>query len=157
VSIAVPAAGERDRCASPAPIRIPVALALTVIANTSGNLLLSAGMKRVGEIRNWAPDALALTFVRIFTAGTIWFGIAALIVFFVLYLMLLSWADYSYVQPASAAGYALVPLTAFAIFGEPVSSARWAGIFLITVGVGLVGRTPARTTGSPTACEPASA
>jgi len=131
--------------------RIAVVLALTVIANTCGNLLLSAGMKRVGEISNWAPGALALTLWRTFTMGAVWLGIAALIIFFILYLMLLSWADYSYVQPASAAGYALVPLTAFAIFGEPVTVARWAGVLLITIGVGLVGRTPARTT--DTACE----
>jgi drug/metabolite transporter (DMT)-like permease len=136
-----------------AQTRIAVVIALTVLANTCGNLLLSVGMRQVGEIRSWAPGALALTAVRTFTAGTIWLGIGALIVFFVLYLMLLSWADYSYVQPASALGYALVPLTAFAIFGEPVSAARWAGVLLITIGVGLVGRTPPRTTDSRTACE----
>jgi len=136
--------------------RIAIVIALTVIANTCGNLLLSVGMKRVGEISNWAPGALALTLLRTFTVGTIWLGIAALVIFFVMYLMLLSWADYSYVQPASAAGYALVPLTAFTIFGEPVSLARWAGVLLITIGVGLVGRTPARTTELRTACEPSS-
>src|SRR5207302_3536693 len=52
--------------------RIAVVLALTVIANTCGNLLLSAGMKRVGEISNWAPGALALTLWRTFTVGAVW-------------------------------------------------------------------------------------
>jgi drug/metabolite transporter (DMT)-like permease len=140
----------------PAEIRIVVVIALTVIANTFGNLLLSAGMKRVGEIRSWTPDALAMALLRIFTVGTIWLGIGALIIFFILYLVLLSWADYSYVQPASAAGYALVPLLAFVIFREPVSPAQWAGVLLITIGVGLVGRTPARTTDPRTTCEPSS-
>jgi len=131
-------------------------IAITVIANTCGNLLLSVGMKRVGEISNWAPGALAVTVLRTFTVSAVWLGIAALAIFFVLHLLLLSWADYSYVEPASAAGYALVPLTAFAIFGEPMSSARWAGVLLIAVGVGLVGRTPSRTTESRTVCEPSS-
>jgi drug/metabolite transporter (DMT)-like permease len=133
--------------------RIAAVIALTVIANTCGNLLLSAGMKRVGEISNWAPAALAMTLLRTFTVSAVWLGIAALVIFFVLHLLLLSWADYSYVEPVTAAGYALVPLTAVTIFGEPMSSARWAGVVLITVGVTLVGRTPARTTESPIVCE----
>ena len=136
--------------------RIVVVIALKVIANTCGNLLLSMGMKCIGEIRSWAPGALAMTLMRTFSVGAVWLGIAALLMFFVLHLMLLSWADYSYVEPASAAGYALVPLAAFTVLGEPVSTARWAGIFLITIGVGLVARTPARTTEPRTPCEPSS-
>ena len=136
--------------------RIVIVIALTVIANTCGNLLLSVGMKHFGEIRSWAPGALAMTLLRTFSVGTVWLGMAALVIFFVLHLMLLSWADYSYVEPASAAGYALVPLAAFTVLGEPVSAARWAGIFLITIGVGLVTRTPARTTEPRTPCEPSS-
>jgi drug/metabolite transporter (DMT)-like permease len=136
-----------------AETRIAVVIALTVIANTSGNLLLSLGMKRVGEVSNWSLGALVMTAVRTFSVSAIWLGIAALLIFFVLHLLLLSWADYSYVEPATAAGYALVPLAAFTIFGEPMSLARWAGVLLITVGVGLVGRTPARTTQSHPVCE----
>jgi drug/metabolite transporter (DMT)-like permease len=136
--------------------RIAVVIALTVIANTCGNLLLSVGMKRAGEISSWTPATLARMLLRTFSVGAVWLGIASLLIFFILFLMLLSWADYSYVQPASAAGYALVPLTAFAFFGEPMSAGRWTGVALITVGVALVGRTPARTTEARTACEPSS-
>jgi drug/metabolite transporter (DMT)-like permease len=139
-----------------AETRIAVVMALTVIANSCGNLLLSVGMKHVGAISSWTPGALAVTALRTFRVGAIWLGILALLIFFVLHLWLLSWADYSYVEPAIAAGYALVPLTAFTIFGEPMSLARWAGVLLITVGVGLVGRTPARTTQSQRVCEPSS-
>jgi drug/metabolite transporter (DMT)-like permease len=131
-------------------------MALTVIANASGNLLLSAGMRRVGEIRSWAPGALGATLSRTFTDGTIWLGIGALLIFFILYLVLLSWADYSYVQPASAAGYALVPVLAFVAFGESMSPVRWTGVLLITAGVGLVRRTPPRSTAPHTTCEPSS-
>ena len=74
-------------------------------------------------------------------------GVTLLALFLVTFLLVLSWADYSYVQPASAAGYALVPLLAYAIAGENVSALRWGGVALISVGVLLIGRTPVRTSG----------
>jgi uncharacterized membrane protein len=139
-----------------AEVRIAIVIAATVLANSVGNLLLSIGMKRVGEVSSVAPAALAAALVRTVTAGTIWMGVGALIIFLILHLVLLSWADYSYVQPASAAGYALAPLLGYAISGEPVSSARWTGVLLITIGVGLIGRTPARTNSPLPPCEPSS-
>jgi uncharacterized membrane protein len=60
--------------------------------------------------------------------------------------MLLSWADYSYVMPASSFGYAVVALLGVLVLRESVTSARWAGVALICVGVALVGRTEPRTT-----------
>ncbi|HKO03388.1 MAG TPA: hypothetical protein VJW51_01505, partial [Candidatus Acidoferrales bacterium] len=58
----------------------------------------------------------------------------------------LTWADFSFVLPASAAAYAVVPLLGHIFLREEVSPLRWAGVALITLGVGLVGNTPPRTT-----------
>ena len=85
-----------------------ILLASMVFFGSLGNVLLSRGMKQTGEIIDFSPSALAGAFVRVFTNGSIWLGIASLLVFFASYLLLLSWADFSYVQPASAIGYALV-------------------------------------------------
>ena len=52
--------------------------------------------------------------LRVFASGTIWLGVASLITFFLAYILVLSWADYSYVQPASSFSYAVVAL--FGIF-----------------------------------------
>src|SRR5436853_5328925 len=81
-------------------------LASMVFFSSLGNVLLSRGMKQTGEIADFSLAALAVTFVKTFTNGSIWLGILSLLVFFVSYLLLLSWADFSYVQPASAIGYA---------------------------------------------------
>jgi uncharacterized membrane protein len=69
--------------------------------------------------------------------------------FFVCYLMVLSWADYSFVQPASAVSYLVVALLGICVLGEAVSSGRWLGVAVICLGVLLVGHTPARTTEEP--------
>jgi drug/metabolite transporter (DMT)-like permease len=111
-----------------------------------GNVLLGKGMKGVGSAKNWAPSDLLPILLKILSSGYIWLGIACLLTFFVAYMLVLTWADYSYVQPASAFSYAIVALLSYFLLGEAVSPLRWAGIAVICVGVFVVGRTPHRTT-----------
>jgi len=68
------------------------------------------------------------------------------ILFTIASFLVLSWADYSFVTPASAINYAIVALMGHYLLGELVSPARWMGIVLICLGVGLVGLTPTSTT-----------
>jgi len=68
------------------------------------------------------------------------------LLFMVCHMLVLSWADYSFVMPFSAIAYALVPLLGYLFLGEHVSAARWTGILLIFLGVLLINRTPHRTT-----------
>ncbi len=111
-----------------------------------GNVLLGKGMKGVGSAKNWVPADLFRVFVSIITSGYIWLGIACLLTFFVAYMLVLTWADYSYVQPASAFSYAVVAMLGYFLLGEAVPPLRWIGICVICVGVFLVGHTHPRTT-----------
>jgi len=111
-----------------------------------GNVLLSKGMKGIGSAKNWAATDIFAILLKILTSGYIWLGIACLLAFFVAYMLVLTWADYSYVQPASAFSYAVVALLSYVLLGEVVPPLRWAGIAVICVGVFVVGRTPPRTT-----------
>jgi drug/metabolite transporter (DMT)-like permease len=120
-------------------------LAIMVWFSSLGNVLLSKGMKQIGQLQQWPAALLFRTFIKILSSGMIWFGIASLLFFFVFYLLLLSWADYSYVLPASAAGYAVVPLLGYLLLGEVVTLIRWAGVALICLGVVLVSGTPPNT------------
>jgi drug/metabolite transporter (DMT)-like permease len=116
-------------------------LASLVFFNSIGNVLLSKGMKEVGRIDSYSPSALGLILFKVFTTGAVWLGIASLLAFFVSYLLLLSWADFSYVQPVSAIGYAVVAVLSYFLLGEILSWTRWSGVLLICAGVGLVGGT----------------
>jgi drug/metabolite transporter (DMT)-like permease len=124
-----------------------------VLFSSLGNVLLSKGMKQVGEIVDFSPLALFSVFLKTFTNGSIWLGILSLLLFFVSYLLMLSWADLSYVQPASAIGYAMVALLGYLVLGESVSPTRWIGVLFICGGVALVGGTDPSTTGSRHQCE----
>ena len=139
----------------PRPTKTYVLLALMVAAGSAGDVLLSKGMKQIGEVRDWSPAALWDVFLQVFTSPTIWLGIAGLLTFFVCYMLVLSWADLSYVLPASATSYVIVPLLGYFWLGETVKPLRWTGVAFICLGVALVGSTPHTTTrGSAPAEEP---
>ena len=117
-----------------------------VIFGPLGDVLLSKGMKQVGAVSSFTPANLAHLFSTVFSTGTIWLGIASLLAFFIAYTLVLSWADYSYVQPASSFAYGIVALLGHFMLGEVISPLRWAGILVICLGVLIVGHTPPRTT-----------
>ena len=123
-----------------------VLLVLMVVFSSLGNILLSKGMKQIGSVSLASPASLGQTFVQTVHSGTIWLGITGLLLFFVCYLLVLSWADFSFVQPATAGGYALVPLLGYIILGETVPLSRWLGVACICLGVLLVSYTPLSTT-----------
>ena len=119
---------------------------LMVIFGPLGNVLLGKGMKRIGAASIGTPAAALELISHVLTSGTIWLGIGSLVTFFMAYMLVLSWADYSYVQPASSVAYAMVALLAHFMLREVVTPMRWAGVILICVGVLVVGQTPPRTT-----------
>ena len=114
-------------------------LAAMVVFSSLGNVLLSKGMKQVGEVSEFSPLALLPVFLKTFTNGSIWLGISSLLFFFVSYLLLLSWADLSYVLPVTAIGYVANALMGRLFLHEQITTARWAGTLLIMAGTVLVG------------------
>lgn len=124
-------------------------IAIMIVAGPIGNLLLAKGMKDLGPISYWPPAELFQVFVRVFSSWTIWIGIASLIAFVVSFMLALSVADYSYVQPAAALSYVLVALLGVLVLGEKVSPMHWAGIGIICLGVSFIRGTNPRTTETP--------
>ena len=61
-------------------------------------------------------------------------------------MLVLSWADYSFVQPATSFSYAVVALLSVLLLHEIVKPTQWAGVAIICAGVLIVGNTSPRTT-----------
>lgn len=122
---------------------------IMVLAGPVGNTLLAKGMKSIGPISVASlPDAIHLL-GQILGSPTIWLGIAGQLGFFAAYSLALSWADYSYVQPASSIAYVVVAVLGIVVLHESVSPLRWLGIAVICLGVVVVGRTHPNTTEMP--------
>jgi drug/metabolite transporter (DMT)-like permease len=113
---------------------------VTVFA-VAGDSMLSHGMKQVGGISIHHLQRV------IFAVANPWvvIGILFLLGFFATYTNALSWADLTYVMPATALGYVLLALVARFALHEHISPMRWIGIALITSGVGFVAGGPALT------------
>lgn len=130
-------------------------LGLVSISSPLGDACLSRGMTSMPQISLAHPGALI---AAVFTPW-IALGILLLIGFFASYLTALSWADLTFVLPATASGYVLIALLSKFWLHESLSPERWAGIVLITIGVSFVANGPSRTEPAPTESEtvPASA
>ena len=111
-----------------------------------GNTFLGKGMKVLPPMPGWDPVNLFHFFFRAMTSGTIWIGIGLLFSYFIAYLLVLSWGDYSFVQQATSASYVVIALLAHFMLHEYIPPGRWAGITLICLGVFAVGRTQLRST-----------
>ena len=116
-----------------------------VICANAGDILLKRGMTQIGAVP-FTAAGLGHAFLLTITSKTIWLAILFLLGFTVSYMLLMSWADYSYVMPAGAFGYALLTLLAVVYLHESVSPRRWLGVLLICIGVLLVSQTKPRTT-----------
>jgi drug/metabolite transporter (DMT)-like permease len=116
-------------------------LAFVAVCAPLGDTCLSRGMTYMPAI------SLAHPVTLIAAVFTPWIatGIALLICFFASYLTALSWADLTFVLPATAFGNVIVALLSRFWLHEPISFERWAGIVLITVGVGFVAQGPSLT------------
>lgn len=104
------------------------AIALGVI----GQILLKRGMSRKPEIR--LLDIWKVAGDLSILGGFFSYGISIL-----LYFLALANLDLSLAYPTVSLGYVATTVLSRVLFDEQVSLARWAAIFLICVGVGIVG------------------
>src|SRR6202022_1240604 len=102
---------------------------------------LARGMKPRGNISLHGPLDIILAILNPWVA----LGILFLLGFFAAYMIALSWADLTYVLPATSLGYVLLAALARFLLHEQVSTTRWLGIGLISAGVGFVTQGPALT------------
>ena len=116
-------------------------LGLVALCAPLGDTCLSRGMSRIPAISLAHPATLI---AAVFTPWVA-VGIALLICFFASYLTALSWADLTFVLPATAFGNVIVELLSRFWLHEAVSFQRWLGVILITVGVGFVAQGPSLT------------
>lgn len=116
-------------------------LAAVTLTASIGDTFLSRGMAQVGPVDMHHLGLLWHALFNVYVVA----GIVLLIGFFASYMTALSWADLTFVMPATALGYVVVALLSRVWLHERLSGYRWAGILLIVCAVGFVAGGPPKT------------
>jgi drug/metabolite transporter (DMT)-like permease len=118
-------------------VKTAILIAVIVLADSAGDVLLTRGMKQVGEISTIRWRELLVIARKVLSNRSFLSAIFFICVTFVSFLTVLSWADLSLVFPATSLIYVVSTLGAKFILGETVTLQRWAGILLVCLGVAL--------------------
>ena len=120
-------------------------LVAVMLTASIGDTLLSRGMREIGPVDLHHLNLLWHALFNVYVAG----GIVLLLGFFASYMTALSWADLTFVMPATGFGYVVVALLSRFWLHERLSGYRWAGIALLVCAVGFVADGPSRTEAGP--------
>ncbi len=110
-----------------------VLLIIAIVLSTFGEVLLKAGVNRIGTI-TLAPGTL----LRAFLQWQVLVGFVLLFGGSLFWLAVLSRVHLSIAYPLLAMGYVLTTIWALVFLKEPVPASRWLGIGAICSGIVLV-------------------
>lgn len=108
-----------------------------VLLNASAQLMLKAGMNQIGQFEFSFANALPIG-LKVMGNFPIVTGLTMYVMSVVVWLLVLSRVQVSFAYPMLSIGYVVNALAAYYFFGEPLTSMRMLGIFIIIAGVYLV-------------------
>ena len=126
-------------------VKLLLILLIGLVFESTGIVLLKKGMNQIGDMKAMTvSDSL-----RVFKAGVtnpqILLGVFFEALFFACLLMLMSRSDISFLWPLTGLSFVFATFAAIVFLQEQVSAVRWAGVFLIVVGAGLISYSEHRT------------
>lgn len=110
-----------------------------VLLNAGAQLLLKAGMSQIGHFEFSMANALPIG-VKVIANPPIITGLMMYVLSVGVWLLVLSRVPVSFAYPMLSIGYIVNAIAAYYLFGEPLTSLRMLGIFIIMAGVYLVAR-----------------
>ena len=119
-------------------VRTAVCLSIVILAGTGGELLAAHAMKQSARLQAIGGPAVGALLQRAFRLGAMWAGLMLQALAFFTLLALLSWADLSFVVPATALNYVVGAAGSALFLREQVDRTRWAGVLLVCVGVAVI-------------------
>ncbi|MCM8760734.1 MAG: EamA family transporter [Candidatus Omnitrophica bacterium] len=121
--------------------RLTLKIFLLIVLNDIGDTLAQFLMKK-GLIQTGINSITLVNMAEFISknAGSLilWAGLAVYIFNFFIWIIVLYRADLSVAMPVGSTSYILVPVVAAVFLHERVDALRWAGIFLIVLGIHFV-------------------
>ncbi len=119
-------------------IRLLTVLCFGLLMEAVGVVLLSKGIKEIGDMAQVDLGELLRLVGRGATNRNILLGVAFEAGFFGCLLFLMSRGDISFIWPLTALSFVLTTLAAKLFLHEHVSGLRWCGVLLIILGAGVI-------------------
>src|SRR5262245_22439696 len=119
-------------------MRIALFLSIVAFAGTGGEMLVAHAMKQIARRQPDTRPLIIHLMSHVVRPGVIWAGLTLQAVAFFALLALLSWADVSFVVPATALNYVVGAAGSALFLHERVNRVRWAGVCLVCLGVGVL-------------------
>ena len=113
-------------------------LAIITLSGALGDVYIAKGMKQIGEIRTLRLRELLLLGRRMGSNVAFLLGLFYMIAGFLAFLVVLAWADLSFISPATSLSFVLATLGAKWILKEDINRLRWFGTVLVCLGVALI-------------------
>ena len=110
---------------------------LGVMLNAVAQLMLKAGMNQIGHFEFNASNLMPIG-MKVIVNFPIMSGLTLYVLSVVVWLLVLSRVSVSFAYPMLSIGYIVNAIAAYYLFGEPLTSLRLLGIFVIIAGVYLV-------------------
>jgi drug/metabolite transporter (DMT)-like permease len=118
-------------------LKTSILVVIAALIGGTGHVMLSAGMKTVGDLTSAAAGRGAMVWSAVSNPWVL-LGVLLQAIFFFMYLALLSREALTLVLPMTAISYVAIALLAQTFLAEAVTPVRWAGIAFIIAGVFLV-------------------
>lgn len=141
-------------------LKFIVILLFGLVLEAVGVVLLSRGLKEIGELQRVTVAEMLRLARNGVTNPHILFGVAFEAAFFGILLFLLSRAEVSLVWPLTSLGFVVTAIAAKFYLHEQVTGLRWTGVALIVLGAGLISwsdQSTKKTTPPPPAVAPGNA
>ena len=119
-------------------MKTAITLAIVILSGALGDVFIAKGMRQVGEISTVRLRALATIGTRVLCNGCFLLGLLCMAISFFAFLALLSWADLSFIVPATSLSFVVTTLGAKWFLQERINRLRWIGTLLVGLGVALL-------------------
>lgn len=110
---------------------------LGVLLNASAQIMLKMGMTQIGSFGFSMTNVIPIS-LKVIGNLPIISGLVMYVMSVVVWLLVLSRVQVSFAYPMLSIGYIVNAIAAYYLFGEPLTSIRVMGIFIIIAGVYLV-------------------
>lgn len=113
---------------------------VSLFIGLTGQLMLKKGMTHIGEVTLFSKGLknLFMTVWQMFTNKFVITGVLIFCCSTLLWMVILSGLELSYIYPMVSLNYVLTALASRIIFKENITKARWTSIAVIILGVVLV-------------------